>query len=99
MRGWSVRNICDRYGLNKAVVKKMLAEWRLRAIGAGYIQDIHPETLETLSRTHEDRADDETREDGLVSRTNLAGEPEFDSQGWVPARPIADNRPTAMPEF
>jgi hypothetical protein len=30
------------------MVQKLLSEWRVRAIGAGYIQDIHPDELEFL---------------------------------------------------
>jgi hypothetical protein len=47
-RGWQIRNICARYGLSKATVQRFVSEWRIRAIGAGYIQDIHPEDLDVL---------------------------------------------------
>lgn len=47
-RGWPVRNICARYGLSKAMVQRLVSEWRIRAVGAGYIQDIHPEDLNVL---------------------------------------------------
>jgi len=47
-RGWQIRNICARYGLSKAMVQRLVSEWRIRAIGAGYIQDIHPEDLDVL---------------------------------------------------
>ena len=47
-RGWQIRNICARYGLSKATVQRFVSEWRIRAIGAGYIQDIHPEDLNVL---------------------------------------------------
>ena len=46
--GWTVRSLCERYRLSKAMVQKLLSEWRVRAIGAGYIQDIHPDELEFL---------------------------------------------------
>jgi DNA-binding transcriptional regulator LsrR (DeoR family) len=46
--GWTVRSICERYGLSKAMVQKMISEWRVRAVAAGYIQDIHPEELDSL---------------------------------------------------
>jgi hypothetical protein len=46
--GWTVRSLCDRYCLSKAMVQKLLSEWRVRAVGAGYIQDIHPDELEFL---------------------------------------------------
>jgi transposase len=48
VRGWSVRNICDRYGMSKAMVHKLLAEWRIRAIESGYIQEIEPNCLSAL---------------------------------------------------
>lgn len=48
VRGWSVRNICDRYGMSKAMVHKMLAEWRIRAVESGYIQEIEPDCLSVL---------------------------------------------------
>src|SRR5580698_2254772 len=48
VRGWSVRNICDRYGMSKAMVHKLLAEWRIRAIESGYIQEIEPDCLSAL---------------------------------------------------
>src|ERR1039457_888999 len=46
--GWSVRNICERYDLNKAMVHKLLAEWRIRAIESGYIQEVAPGFLDAL---------------------------------------------------
>jgi len=45
VRGWSVRTICDRYGLSKAMTHKLIAEWRIRAVESGYIQEIEPGTL------------------------------------------------------
>ncbi|MGA2717272.1 MAG: hypothetical protein ABSG41_29705 [Bryobacteraceae bacterium] len=48
VRGWSVRNICDRYGMSKAMVHKLLAEWRIRAVESGYIQEIEPDCLSVL---------------------------------------------------
>jgi transposase-like protein len=48
VRGWSVRNICDRYGMSKAMVHKLLAEWRIRAVESGYIQEIEPDCLSAL---------------------------------------------------
>ena len=47
-RGWPVRNICARYGLSKTMVQRLISEWRIRAVSAGYIQDIHPEDLDAL---------------------------------------------------
>jgi hypothetical protein len=48
VRGWSVRNICERYGMSKAMVHKVLAEWRIRAVESGYIQEIEPNCLAAL---------------------------------------------------
>jgi hypothetical protein len=48
VRGWSVRNICDRYGMSKAMVHKLLAEWRIRAVESGYIQEIEPDCVSAL---------------------------------------------------
>jgi len=48
VRGWSVRNIGDRYGMSKAMVHKLLAEWRIRAVESGYIQEIEPDCLSAL---------------------------------------------------
>jgi DNA-binding transcriptional regulator LsrR (DeoR family) len=45
VRRWTVRAICERYGLSKATVQKSLTEWRIRAVSAGYIQEIHPKVL------------------------------------------------------
>jgi len=47
-RDWPMRNICARYGMRKAVVQRLVSEWRIRAVGSGYIQDIHPEDLDAL---------------------------------------------------
>ena len=47
-RGWPVRDICTRYSLSKAMVQRLVSEWRMRAVSAGYIQDIHPEDLDSL---------------------------------------------------
>jgi hypothetical protein len=53
-RGWPVRNICARYGLGKAVIQRMVSEWRMRAVAAGYIQDIHPEDLDLVMQVKDD---------------------------------------------
>jgi transposase-like protein len=50
VRGWSIRRICDRYGLSKAMAHKLLSEWRIRAIESGYIQEITPGTVDALLR-------------------------------------------------
>jgi transposase-like protein len=48
VRGWSVRSICDRYGLSKAMAHKLLAEWRIRAVESGFIQEIEPGNVARL---------------------------------------------------
>ena len=79
VRGWSVRNICDGFNLNKAVVRKILSEWSIRAT-AGYFQDIDPGTLEALARPHHARRDEEEDPQGEVFPTTiLAMEHKFDS--------------------
>jgi hypothetical protein len=47
-RGWPIRNICARYGLTKAMVQRLVSEWRMRAVSAGFIQAIHSEDLDVL---------------------------------------------------
>jgi transposase-like protein len=48
VRGWPVRRICDRYGISKAMAHKLLAEWRIRAVESGYVQEIEPGALDGL---------------------------------------------------
>src|SRR5580698_252051 len=45
IRGWSVPAICSRYGMSRSTVQKLLGEWRIRAVGSGYIQEIEPGTV------------------------------------------------------
>lgn len=45
VHGWSVRRIGDRYNLRKDTVHQLLAQWRLRAIESGCIQEIEPGVL------------------------------------------------------
>jgi transposase-like protein len=49
VRGWTVKSICYRYSLSKAMVHKLLADWRIRAIESGYIQEIEQGNLEALT--------------------------------------------------
>ena len=79
VRGWPLRKICDRYGLNKAVALKLLAQWRIRAVAAGYIQDIDPETLEALARASEQPAYAEERLTISFSEMIAEAEMMFDS--------------------
>lgn len=48
VRGWTVRRICERYGLSKAMAHKLLAEWRIRAVESGHIQEIEAGALDGL---------------------------------------------------
>jgi hypothetical protein len=48
VRGWSTRNIAARYGLSRTTVFQLLRDWRIRAIEAGYIQEIEPDCLASL---------------------------------------------------
>jgi transposase-like protein len=50
VRGWPVRSICERYGVSKAMAHKLLAEWRIRAVESGQIQEIEAGTLDGLLR-------------------------------------------------
>lgn len=50
VRGWTVRSICERYDLSKAMAHKLLAEWRIRAVESGHIQEIEPGALDGLLR-------------------------------------------------
>jgi hypothetical protein len=42
VRGWSARDISRRFGLSKARVLRILADWKIRAIDSGWIQEIEP---------------------------------------------------------
>ena len=68
--GWPVRKICARYGFGKAMVQRMVSEWRIRAVAGGFIQAIHPEDLEVLI----DVRDEAFRDD---SETPAAGDRGF----------------------
>ncbi len=48
VRGWSLRRLGDRYNLRKETVHQLLAQWRIRAIESGYIQEIEPGALRTI---------------------------------------------------
>lgn len=43
IRGWSTRSIADRYGLTRERCGQIIADWRIRAVALGYIQDVAPE--------------------------------------------------------
>jgi hypothetical protein len=57
VRGWSVRDICNRYSLAKKLVQNLLADWRVRAIAAGLIQEIEPEDLDRLYQEQQGQTD------------------------------------------
>jgi hypothetical protein len=48
VRSWSVRDICDRYGIGKKLIQNLLSDWRVRAVAAGLIQEIDSEALNLL---------------------------------------------------
>ena len=57
VRGWSVRRIGDRYNLRKDLVHQLLAQWRIRAIESGYIQEIEPSVLTAVVPQGQDAGD------------------------------------------
>jgi hypothetical protein len=57
VRGWSVRRIGDRYKLRKDLVHQLLAQWRIRAIESGYIQEIEPGVLTAVVPEGQDTGD------------------------------------------
>ena len=96
VRGWSVRMICERYGLSKAMAHKLLAEWRIRAVESGYIQEIRPGGLEALNP---EAAVEETEEVAVaceIARApadtafTLAGNPGLASVQPVPRSSVHD---------
>jgi hypothetical protein len=89
LRGWSVRNICDRYGMSKAMVHKLLAEWRIRAVESGYIQEIEPDCLSAL--------ESEGGNDSLEMGVSDNREPVGDSNPAVIEHVVIE-RPDTIPE-
>jgi hypothetical protein len=53
VRGWPTTAICHRYRLSKSTLRMLLSEWKIRAVSAGYIQAIHPESLAALANGDE----------------------------------------------
>lgn len=49
VHGWPATAICERYSLSKSTLRALLSEWKIRAIAAGYIQDVQPESLAALA--------------------------------------------------
>jgi len=85
VRGWSVRSICERYGLSKAMAHKLLAEWRIRAVESGFIQEIEPGNLASL-------VEDTMYLPAAVDRAEPTLRREFNYAGGG-AIPAVDNRP------
>lgn len=54
VRGWSTRTVADRYGLTRERCGQIIADWRIRAVALGYIQDVTPEgtDLARLADSH-----------------------------------------------
>jgi hypothetical protein len=44
IRGWSTREIAERYGLTRERCGQIITDWRIRAVNMGYIQDVTPDT-------------------------------------------------------
>ena len=67
VRGWSTRSIADRYGLTRERCGQIISDWRIRAVGLGYIQDVTPEGTD-LARLAEDHASTNggRRQNGLI---------------------------------
>jgi hypothetical protein len=49
IRGWTTRQIADRYGLSRERCGQILSEWRMRAMSMGYVQDVTPDGLDEAS--------------------------------------------------
>jgi len=65
VRRWPINAICSRYGLGRSTVRKLLSDWRIRAIAAGYIQEIHPEVVADLAIDADIRRQEEREESDL----------------------------------
>jgi hypothetical protein len=50
VRGWELRSIGNRFGLCKSMVRKIITEWKVRAVSGGHIQEVYPEALAALVR-------------------------------------------------
>ncbi len=48
IRGWELRRIGDRFGMCKSTVRKIITDWKARAVSAGHIQEVYPEALAAL---------------------------------------------------
>ena len=43
VRGWSLERLCVRHHLSKQMIRNILGQWRVRAIAAGFVEEIQPE--------------------------------------------------------
>jgi hypothetical protein len=75
--GWRTTAICDRYGISKSTLRMLLSEWKIRAVAAGYIQDIHPESFAGPAS-----GDDADRSE--FGRAALDSDVATSESGWVP---------------
>ena len=48
VRGWELGSIGHRFGLCKSTVRKIITDWKVRAVSAGHIQEVYPEALATF---------------------------------------------------
>ena len=70
VRGWSTRQIAERYGLTRERCGQIISEWRIRAVNMGYIQDVTPAGLDEvtmLSLTEEADRENQSEDFGLAS--------------------------------
>jgi DNA-binding transcriptional regulator LsrR (DeoR family) len=51
-RGWSIRDICTRYGIGRATAQRFISDWRIRAVASGFIQDIRPDGSPFIAELH-----------------------------------------------
>jgi hypothetical protein len=85
VRGWSVRNICARYRLSKAMAHKLLAEWRIRAVESGYIQEIEPGILAALQQSNLEQTNLEAIAPQPLPAYDFAGNYATNSASALPA--------------
>lgn len=55
VNGWTVTRIGQRYGMPKKLVQNLIADWRIRAVAAGLIQEVDAEGLAELVATFDPR--------------------------------------------
>ena len=95
VRGWQISEISARYKLGRTVVRGLLSEWRIRAVGAGYIQEIHPEALELLAAQHADNHVFDPSEIAVpqpvsaLAPDDLNWQPSFSAPAAFPSRTVA----------